>query len=217
LSFPKVSLTSFIFSIVISFVLSFLLSKIYKSQSNTFSNPERLANVFPLLSICTTIIISVVKSSLALSLGLVGALSIVRFRTPIKEPEELAYVFLAIGIGITTGADQYQMAIIGFILTTFAIYLNKKLNPKKNNSKEVRISIDGINPSEISNILELFSEVCSRIEFHNMTIPGQEENQETNISFSIIPKDFNKLNSLANNITSLYPSCSINIVDNFIY
>ena len=56
-----------------------LLSKIYRKQSNTFSNPETLARIFPILSIGTTIIIAVVKSSLALSLGLVGALSIVRF------------------------------------------------------------------------------------------------------------------------------------------
>ena len=52
-----------------------------------------------ILSITTFLVISVVKSSLALSLGLVGALSVIRFRTPIKEPEELSYLFLAIGIG----------------------------------------------------------------------------------------------------------------------
>ena len=54
----------------------------------------------------TLLVIAVVKSSLALSLGLVGALSIVRFRTPIKEPEELAYIFLAIALGLCLGADQ---------------------------------------------------------------------------------------------------------------
>jgi len=92
----NLSLTSFVYSVILSFILSFLLSKIYRKQSNTFSNPETLARIFPILSIGTTIIIAVVKSSLALSLGLVGALSIVRFRTPIKEPEELTYIFLCI-------------------------------------------------------------------------------------------------------------------------
>ena len=82
----NISIGSFVVSIFLSFILSFLLSKIYRAQSNSFSNPETLAKVLPILSIGTTIIIVVVKSSLALSLGLVGALSIVRFRTPIKEP-----------------------------------------------------------------------------------------------------------------------------------
>ena len=52
------------------------------------------------------VMITIVKSSLALSLGLVGALSIVRFRTAIKEPEELSYAFLSIAIGLGLGADQ---------------------------------------------------------------------------------------------------------------
>jgi hypothetical protein len=58
------------------------------------------------------LIISVVKSSLALSLGLVGALSIVRFRTPIKEPEELAYLFLSIAMGLGLGAEQTLPTVV---------------------------------------------------------------------------------------------------------
>ena len=57
--------------------------------------------------------ISIVKSSLALSLGLVGALSIVRFRTAIKEPEELIFLFIAIAIGLGVGADQRWLTVIG--------------------------------------------------------------------------------------------------------
>ena len=115
------SLSAFITSIILSFFLSLLLSKIYRRYSNGFSNPESLARILPILSIGTTIIIAVVKSSLALSLGLVGALSIVRFRTPIKEPEELTYIFLTIGIGLATGASQYSIAIIGVALTGWLV------------------------------------------------------------------------------------------------
>lgn len=64
----------------------------------------------------TILIISVVKSSLALSLGLVGALSIVRFRTPIKEPEELAYLFMAIAMGFGLGANQTVPTILSSLL-----------------------------------------------------------------------------------------------------
>jgi uncharacterized membrane protein YhiD involved in acid resistance len=73
------------------------------------------------------LIITVVKSSLALSLGLVGALSIIRFRTAVKEPEELAFLFLAIAIGLGFGADQTYVTIIAFILSamliTFLFYI----------------------------------------------------------------------------------------------
>ena len=65
-----------------------------------------------LITMTTMLMITIVKSSLALSLGLVGALSIVRFRAAIKEPEELAYLFLAIAIGLGFGADQRLITIV---------------------------------------------------------------------------------------------------------
>ena len=63
------------------------------------------------LAIITTLVITVIKFSLALSLGLVGALSIVRFRAAIKEPEELVYLFFIIGIGLANGANQFLVSI----------------------------------------------------------------------------------------------------------
>jgi hypothetical protein len=64
------------------------------------------------LVVTTTLIISIVRSSMALSLGLVGALSIVRFRAAIKEPEELAFLFLAISAGLGLGAGQALVTIV---------------------------------------------------------------------------------------------------------
>ena len=78
----------------------------FERFGQTLSNRQEFAQVFPFILLTTTLIITIVKASLALSLGLVGALSIVRFRTPIKEPEELAYLFIAIGMGLGLGANQ---------------------------------------------------------------------------------------------------------------
>ena len=216
-STTDISKTSFVFSIVLSFTLSFILSKIYVSQSNSLSNPQTLGRLFPILSIGTTIIITIVKSSLALSLGLVGALSIVRFRTPIKEPEELTYIFLCIGIGLATGADQYQAALIGFILTAICIYLNNSLTKKQKSKNTVRISIYGIDTSDITKLIELISKKCNRVQFHNLSSGNNEDDNKTNITLSIVPKDFNQLNILVNEISNSYPSCALNIADNNIH
>ena len=96
-----------------------------------------MAKVFPLLSVGTTIIIAVVKSSLALSLGLVGALSIVRFRTPIKEPEELTYIFLCIAIGLANGADQHIAAIVSFILACLGVLLSNYFKSRNKVRKNI--------------------------------------------------------------------------------
>lgn len=104
-------------------LLSLLLKHHFERFSSTLSGKKELARILPFLVLIICLIISIVKSSLALSLGLVGALSIVRFRTPIKEPEELVYLFMAIAIGLGLGANQTSLTVITtmFILTAVAI------------------------------------------------------------------------------------------------
>lgn len=91
-------------------LLAFYVRVLYRRTSRNPS-ADSVARVFPLLTLVTIAVISVVKSSLSLSLGLVGALSIVRFRAAIKDPEELVYLFLCIGIGLSLGAAQPWIAI----------------------------------------------------------------------------------------------------------
>jgi len=96
--------------------LGMLIGWHYVRFGRTLTNRRALARILVAIVLTTILVISVVKASLALSLGLVGALSIVRFRTPIKEPEELAYLFLAIATGLGLGADQ-QIATVAAVLT----------------------------------------------------------------------------------------------------
>ncbi len=92
-------------------VLAVYLRLLYRRCGASASDADSITRVFPLLTIITTGVIAVVKSSLALSLGLVGALSIVRFRAAIKEPEELVYLFLCIAVGLSLGAEQPLLAV----------------------------------------------------------------------------------------------------------
>jgi hypothetical protein len=108
----SLSMASLLFNLGIGVILSLLLRWHYVRFGSTLSNREEFAQVFPFVLLTTVLIITVVKSSLALSLGLVGALSIVRFRTPIKEPEELAYLFIAIAMGLGLGASQTLPTVV---------------------------------------------------------------------------------------------------------
>ena len=89
--------------ITLAYSLSYILGKVYVKYSDSLSNRYAFSRLFPLISSATCLIIFVVKSSLALSLGLVGALSIVRFRTAIKDPEELIFLFVSIAFGLAAG------------------------------------------------------------------------------------------------------------------
>lgn len=114
-------------STAILLFLATLLAVTYGLKGNGLSNRWRLAITFPLLSLTTMLIILVVKSSLALSLGLVGALSIVRFRAAIKDPEELTYIFLAIALGLGFGAEQMLITITFFLIALVVIFVQRWL------------------------------------------------------------------------------------------
>ena len=111
-----IPLFEYVINLFLTVILSFILSYLFSRYGRTLSNREMFGKNFVLLSTATMIVITIVKSSLALSLGLVGALSIVRFRTAIKEPEELVYLFLCIAIGLGFGANQRDVTLIGFVI-----------------------------------------------------------------------------------------------------
>ncbi len=102
-------------------LLALYIRVLYRYCSSSPSDSDSITRVFPLLTLVTIGVIAVVKSSLALSLGLVGALSIVRFRAAIKEPEELVYLFLCIGVGLALGAGQPLLAVVLVVVATLFI------------------------------------------------------------------------------------------------
>lgn len=111
--------------LVLSGVLALYIRMLYQKCSASPSDTDSISRVFPLLALVTTGVIAVVKSSLALSLGLVGALSIVRFRAAIKDPEELTYLFLSIAIGLALGAEQPLIAVaLTAVATVFILTLH---------------------------------------------------------------------------------------------
>ena len=118
-----VNILDFIINMVVATLLSLLVKWFYVKYAKSFSNRERFAVIFVPMALATLLIITVVQASIALSLGLVGALSIVRFRAAIKEPEELTYIFLIIGIGLTCGANKPLLAIIALAFILPLIYL----------------------------------------------------------------------------------------------
>ena len=165
----QIAILPLIINFVIVVVLSFLLKRFYIKYGHALSNRRIFANNFPIIAATTFLVITVVKSSLALSLGLVGALSIVRFRAPIKEPEELAYLFLTIAIGLGIGADQAipTIVVVTLILliivrwqSVFAktaenhnLYLNIEI-PKISSGKDILSEINSI-LKEYSNIIDI--------------------------------------------------------------
>jgi len=176
----EISITNFIIAVIISAILAYLIKKVYVHSSQTMSNREYFSDLFVPLAIITCLVITVIKFSLALSLGLVGALSIVRFRAAIKEPEELIYLFLIIGIGLAAGANQFLIAIIATLSISIILFLLSKFRRKKHsdvstiNTNVVQIEIKD-KKIQLSKILDLLKKHCNNIILKSSNISNNTE------------------------------------------
>lgn len=119
--------------LILCMIVVSIVSWYYKKFSQSLGGKTHIGSILPLIGLTVFMVIVVVKSSLALSLGLVGALSIVRFRTPIKEPEELGYLFLTIAIGLGFGAGYKIITII----TTVSILIYLYFSSEQKNSNKI--------------------------------------------------------------------------------
>ena len=173
------SIQSILLSLLVSFICALVIRESYINFGKSLNNREYFANNFILLAVTTTIVITVVKFSFALSLGLVGALSIVRFRAAIKEPEVLVYLFLVITLGICSGADQYAAAIILAIFSyIFMLFHNKRTKSlNKFLSNIIEVSIEKNTLTKNINKLQLFLENhCNEYRFKHFSFLGEKVN-----------------------------------------
>ena len=124
----SVSILDVFIALALAFVIGLFIMQVYKKTFKGVMYSESFAISLIALCLITTLIILAVTSNIVLSLGMVGALSIVRFRSAIKEPIDIAYLFWAISAGIVIGAGLIPLAVIGsiFIGVVMILFVNRK-------------------------------------------------------------------------------------------
>ena len=124
----SVSVLDVFIALALAFVIGLFIMQVYKKTFKGVMYSESFGVSLIALCLITTLIILAVTSNVVLSLGMVGALSIVRFRSAIKEPIDIAYLFWAISAGIVIGAGLIPLAIIGsiFIGIVMVLFVNRK-------------------------------------------------------------------------------------------
>ena len=149
-----ISTTKIIVTLVIAYALAMYIHLVYKLVTKNAFYYKNYAVSMTILAVITSGIILAMQSSLVISLGMVGALSIVRFRTAIKDPLDLLFLFWSIGIGIICGAGLYKIAIITSVVATIGILLFEFLPVKKNSHLLVINSLSKENEDRIFQILK---------------------------------------------------------------
>ena len=129
-SITEFSAVDTLIAMVAALVIGMFIFVVYKKTFNSVMYSTGFAMILVGMTMVTTLVILAVTSNVVLSLGMVGALSIVRFRAAIKEPMEIVYLFWAVAAGIVIGAGMLPLAVIGsaIIGVILILFANKKIH-----------------------------------------------------------------------------------------
>jgi len=206
----QVPVFGFVINLGLAALLAYVLGRVYVKYGGSLSNRAQFARDFMLLAMTTPLVSAIVKTSLALSLGLVGALSIVRFRAAIKEPEELTYLFLNIAIGLGLGADQRLITVVAFALIVGAIWLKKqKIDFDDGQNLYLTVTSQGEQKIELNDIVEALKPVCSSLNLKRF----DESAQTLEVSFLVAFNDFDGLNQSKVRLKELDQNLQISFLD----
>ena len=213
-SAAPLSLASLTINLAVGIVLSIILGWHFSRFGSTLSNRDEFRQVFPFVLLTTVLVISVVKSSLALSLGLVGALSIVRFRTPIKEPEELAYLFVTIAIGLGLGADQTIPTVVAAAIILAAV-AGLRLTRWRQDSKNLYLSIDGPSDSsaDTASCLDRLKDVIGNRAFKCDLRRYDERDDSFEATYFVDVENVDDLSGLVGDLRKNFPKSSVTFLD----
>lgn len=151
----RVDLATVGLSLAVCLLMSGVLAFFYTRIGSSLGNRHKFAKTLVPLAATTLLVIAVVKTSLALSLGLVGALSIVRFRAAIKEPEELTYLFLAIGIGLGCGANQLKLTFAVFAVTLVVLIARSRVLGRPPQGMLLSVTMQGAEHPSFDELIKL--------------------------------------------------------------
>lgn len=165
-----------------------------------------------MLTMITALVIMVIGNNLARAFGLVGAMSIIRFRTAVKDTQDIMFIFFALAIGLSCGASMYIIALIGtfFIgLTSWIAVLINGENPKKT---AYLLQIYSENAQQSSEeIEELLSKYCSKIKLINIKTIGEASRKITEISYYVNFKRNKKGTEMIESIKSFEGISKVNL------
>lgn len=207
----QIPILAFSVNLVITALITYLLSRIYIRYGRSISNRSLFAQNLIFIAMATMVVISIVKSSLALSLGLVGALSIVRFRAAIKEPEELIYLFIAISIGLGMGADQTPIVLMAFIIISTVIAIRHHFSSQQFAKQNlfVTISLQGDGGVSLKQLSDILCQHCDQVD-----IRRYDQNQGgLEATFNATFDTIEQLNELTESLRAVNKNIGVRFVD----
>ncbi len=141
-----------------------------------------------------------------------GALSIIRFRTAIKEPEELGYFFIAIAIGLGFGANQLVPTVLGTIILFLIIFLAGRKNIKNNINQNLLVSLEGNANKDFTSIQSNITKVIADNSERTELVRLNQSKGNLDFNFLVVLNDYNSITQITVGLPGLHNSRSITFI-----
>ena len=210
----EIPILEFIRNMAVGLVLAVMFAWLVRKSTRLVVDTTQYMPLFLLLIPTMILIITVIKTSIALSLGLVGALSIIRFRTPIKEPEELAYIFIAIAIGLGLGANQVLATVVGFAVVAIVMLpaMFKRSAAARSHSAYIDIVLSSESGAKFD--MEVFTSILDEASLNYRIKRVTETSERNEITLQVPSLDMAIYEKVKDGLSNRYQTVEISIIDN---
>ena len=210
----EIPILEFIRNMAVGLVLAVMFAWLVSKSTRLVVDTTQYMPLFLLLIPTMILIITVIKTSIALSLGLVGALSIIRFRTPIKEPEELAYIFIAIAIGLGLGANQVLATVVGFAVVAIVMLpaMFKRSAAARSHNAYIDIVLQSKDGTKFD--MEVFTSILDDTSLKYRIKRVTETSERNEITLQVPELDMVIYEKVKNELSNRYQTVEISIIDN---
>jgi uncharacterized membrane protein YhiD involved in acid resistance len=173
-------------NVLVAMICGFLIALLYKNTYRGLNYSSSFTAAIILLTMITALVIMVIGNNLARAFGMVGAMSIIRFRTAVKDAADIMFIFFALAIGLAAGVKLYSIAILGTLMVGGTYILISKFSFSLTGKKEFLMHITTIG-SDIpdSPFSDLFNSYCRNHKLVNIKTLGDEVDQVMEYSFYI--------------------------------
>lgn len=205
---PAEALANLLVALLCGVIIAFLYRITYKGISYSSGYVVSLI----MLALITALVIMVIGNNLARAFGLVGAMSIIRFRTAVKDTQDIMFIFFALAIGLACGSSAYAIAITGTVFIGIIVFVASLINDTAKVRREYLVQIIYKNAEQPeSHLHKVLSNYCSKHKLINIKKIGENDGQLTEYSYYVILKNMNKAALFASELNKLPSVTKVNV------
>lgn len=199
-------------NLFVALLCGVLIAILYRITYRGLSYSANFVNAIIMLSMITALVIMVIGNNLARAFGLVGAMSIIRFRTAVKDTQDIMFIFFALGIGLAAGAGTYAICFAGTFFIGAAVFITSKINYSRPTNKEFLLQITGSPDALPDNPFNTTIEAhCEQYKLINVKTLGETGKETIETSYYVQLVDRNHSGKLARELKGISGVQRVNV------